>query len=145
VSFLCWRPGCNTPDGSYQGQSRDGQLPPSPCCHPSSDAAQDAVSLPGFKCTLLALVQLFIHQDPQVVLYRASISEFSQSVDISGIAPTNLPVSPPQLKPDVVLLLAGTEDTELLLFMVNFCPPVIQDVMSSQEEEAYCSSLGSIL
>jgi len=48
----------------------------SPCCHPSSDAAQDAVGLLGCKSTLLAHVQLFIHQDPQLFLSRTALKEF---------------------------------------------------------------------
>ena len=36
---------------------------PLPAGHLSFDAAQDTVGLPGFKCTLLAHVQLFTHQN----------------------------------------------------------------------------------
>jgi len=41
------------------------QPPPSPRCHPSVAAAQDAVGLPGCRLTLLAPVQLFVPQDPK--------------------------------------------------------------------------------
>ena len=37
ASFWCWgpRPRYSTPVGTSQGQSKEGQSPPSPCCHPS--------------------------------------------------------------------------------------------------------------
>ena len=35
-----------------------------PADHTSFDAAQDIVGLPGYKCTLLASVQLFVNQGP---------------------------------------------------------------------------------
>ena len=35
-----------------------------PAGHPSSDAYQDTVGLPGFKCTLLAHVEFFTYQNP---------------------------------------------------------------------------------
>jgi len=56
--------------------------------HSSFDAAQDIVGLPNCKSTLLAQVQLFIHQDPQVLLQRAALYEFSQFAHMSRIAPT---------------------------------------------------------
>jgi len=49
--------------------------------HPPVDAAQNTVGLQG---TLLAHAQLFGHQDPQILLCRAALSEFiSQFVHIS--------------------------------------------------------------
>ena len=57
----------------------------------SFDAVQDTVGLPGCKSTLLAYVQLFIHQDPQVLFCRAALSEFfSQSVLVPEIASTQV-------------------------------------------------------
>lgn len=54
-----------------QTQSRRGESPPLT----SLDTAQDAI------LTLLAHVQFFIHQSPQVLLHRAALNEFySQSV-----------------------------------------------------------------
>ena len=65
---------------------RDKHLP-HPAGHPSFDEIQDTIGLPGCKSTLLAYVQLFIHQDPQVLLHRAALNEFfSQSVLIPQIA-----------------------------------------------------------
>ena len=64
---------------------RDNALP-LPAGHPSFDAAQDTAGLLVSKSTLLAHIQLFIHQNPQVLLHRAALSEFFQSVLISGIA-----------------------------------------------------------
>jgi len=43
---------------------------------PSIDAAQDAASFPGCKCTLLAHGQLFVHQNPHVLLQRAALNAF---------------------------------------------------------------------
>ena len=39
------------------------------------NAAQDTVGLPGCKRTLLAHVQLLVHQDPKVLLCRAALKE----------------------------------------------------------------------
>lgn len=64
------RLGHSTPDAALQGQSRWRQSPPSPCCHPSSDADKTA-GLLGCKHTLLAHVKLFIHLNPQILLCRA--------------------------------------------------------------------------
>jgi len=59
--------------------------------HPSFDAAQDTIGLLGCKCALLAHVYLFIHQNPQVLLCRAALSEFfSQFVYISRITLTQV-------------------------------------------------------
>ena len=41
------------------------------------NAAQNTVGLPGRKRTMLAHVQLLVHQDPQVLLCRAALKEFS--------------------------------------------------------------------
>ena len=49
--------------GSHRGRAEDNSLPLS-AGHPSSDAAQDIVGLLDCTSTLLAHVQLFIHQDP---------------------------------------------------------------------------------
>lgn len=55
------------------------------------DAAKDALGLLDYKCTLLAHVKLFIHENPQVLFCMAALNEFfSQSVLISGIAPTQV-------------------------------------------------------
>ena len=62
-----------------------------PTSHPSVDAVQDAVGLVGYKHALLALVKIFIHQNPQVLLCRAALNELStQSVLISEIALTQV-------------------------------------------------------
>ena len=68
-----------------------GQTTPSPCWPVPLVAAQDAVRLWGCKRTLLACVQPFVHQGPQILLRRDGLSEFfSQPVHISGIAPTHV-------------------------------------------------------
>ena len=62
---------------------------PLPAGQPSFDAAQGVVGRPGCKCTLLAHVQLSVHQDPQVLPHRTAFKELlSQSVHISWIAST---------------------------------------------------------
>ena len=77
-------------EGIYKGRV-EGTKPPSlPAGHPSSDAAQDTVNILSCKCTLLAHVQLFVHQDPHVLLHRAAPGEFSQSELISGVALTQV-------------------------------------------------------
>jgi len=90
------RLGCSTLHRTSRGQSRGG--------HPSFDAAQDTVCLPGCKSTLLAHIQLFVYQNTQILLHRAAFSEFfSQSLDISGIVLTQAqhiafgPVEPHQI------------------------------------------------
>ncbi|KAK4830182.1 hypothetical protein QYF61_008973 [Mycteria americana] len=59
---------------------------------PELDAAlQDTVGFLGCECTLLAHVQLFIHQYPQVLLHRAALNPFiSQPVLIPGVALTQV-------------------------------------------------------
>ena len=72
--------------GSHRSRAeRENYLPHYAVC-PSFDAAQDTVGPLGHKCTLLACINLFIHQNPEVLLHRAALSEFSQSAHISGIA-----------------------------------------------------------
>lgn len=73
------------------GSEQVGQTTPSPCWPAPLVAAQDAVRLWGCKRTLLACVQPFVHQGPQILLRRDALSEiFSQPVHISGIAPTHV-------------------------------------------------------
>ncbi|KAK4811172.1 hypothetical protein QYF61_019803 [Mycteria americana] len=61
---------------------------PRPAGHASFDAAQDTIGFLGCECTLLAHVQFFIHQYPQVLLLSAALNPFiPQSVLILGIAP----------------------------------------------------------
>ena len=81
-------------EGSSHGMAGDepkGCKLLAPRYHPSSDGTQKAIGLPGCRHTLLAHDQFFIYQDPQVLLCRDSPQElFSQSVLISGIAPTQV-------------------------------------------------------
>lgn len=66
-----------------------GKTIPSIVLLATSNAAQDTVGLLGCKHTLLACVQLFIHQDHKDLLLRADLNEFfSQFVYISGIVLT---------------------------------------------------------
>ena len=67
--------------GPHKGRAEGDNHLPGPAGHFSADAAQDAVGLLGCKCTLLAHVELFVYQSPQVPLCRAALNEFfSQSV-----------------------------------------------------------------
>jgi len=59
----------------------EGQNPLSqPAGHAALDAAQDTVGLLGCERTLMAHVQLFIHQYPQVLLDRAALNPFMPSL-----------------------------------------------------------------
>ncbi|KAK4818202.1 hypothetical protein QYF61_008586 [Mycteria americana] len=58
---------------SHQSRVKGQNHLPRPAGHASFDAAQDAVGFLGCKCTLLAHVQLFIHQYLQVLLRRAAL------------------------------------------------------------------------
>ncbi|KAK4808270.1 hypothetical protein QYF61_020751 [Mycteria americana] len=77
--------------GSHQS-AVEGQNPlPRPAGHAALDAAQDTVGFLGCKRTLLAHVQLFIHQYPQVLLLRAALNPFiPQPALILGVAPTQM-------------------------------------------------------
>lgn len=57
--------------GPHKGRAEGDNHLPLPAGHPSFDTAQDTVVLLGCESSLLAHVQLFIHQDPQVLLCRA--------------------------------------------------------------------------
>jgi len=92
ASFLCWGPQIWTQYSQcdFTRAEQGGQSPPSSCWSPSFDGAQDRVGLLNCQCALLAHVHLFIHQNPQVLLGRAALNEFSQSVHTSGIALTQI-------------------------------------------------------
>ncbi|KAK4822933.1 hypothetical protein QYF61_023433 [Mycteria americana] len=75
--------------GSHQSRAEGQNHLPRPAGHASFDAAQDTVGLLGCECTLMAHVQLFTHQYPQVLLSRAALNPFiPQPVLIAGVAPT---------------------------------------------------------
>jgi len=77
--------------GPHEGRVKGNNHFPLPTSHPFSDEAQDAVGFEGCKSTLLAHVWLFISQNPQLLLIRASLNElFTQSVHIYGIALTQV-------------------------------------------------------
>ncbi|KAK4824943.1 hypothetical protein QYF61_021631, partial [Mycteria americana] len=77
--------------GSHQSRAEGQNHLPRPAGHASFDAAQDAVGLLGCKHTLLSHVQLFIHQYPQALLFRAALSPFiPQPVLILGVALTQV-------------------------------------------------------
>ena len=80
--------GCSTPDGASEGQSGGEQSHATGRL--SFDVAQNSFGLPDCKYTLLAHCKLFICQNPQVLLHRAALSKFSQSVQILLIAPTRV-------------------------------------------------------
>lgn len=65
-------------------------VPKGTSAYPSFDAVQDTSGPPGCKCALLARVQLFVHQGPQVLLSRIALKEFSQCIYISGFALTQV-------------------------------------------------------
>ncbi|KAF1457511.1 Kelch-like protein 1, partial [Spheniscus mendiculus] len=72
--------------GSHQSRVEGQNHLPRPAGHASLDAAQDTIGLLGRERTLLAHVQLFIHQYSQVLLGRAALNPFiPQPVVIPGI------------------------------------------------------------
>ena len=73
------------PVGSHQSRV-EGQNPlPQPAGHTSLDAAEDTVGLLGCEHTLVAHVQLFIHQYPQVFLIRAALNPFIRQPLLIGL------------------------------------------------------------
>ncbi|KAK4810201.1 hypothetical protein QYF61_011795 [Mycteria americana] len=77
--------------GSHQSRVEGQNHLLQPAGHAAFDAAQDMVGFLGCECTLLAHVQLFIHQYPQVLLCRAALNPFiPQPLLIPGLAPTKL-------------------------------------------------------
>jgi len=85
------RAGCRTPGGVSSWQSRGAESPPMTCWPHFFGAAQDMVGLLACKCTLVAHVQLFTHQYPQVLLGRAALNPFTpQPVLIVGVALTQV-------------------------------------------------------
>ena len=69
----------------YHQSREEGQNPlPRPAGHAAFDAAQDMVGLLGWECTLVAHVQLFIPQYPQVLLCRATLHIHIQTFLILG-------------------------------------------------------------
>lgn len=70
-AFLHRAPGL---DAELQMKPHEGRVGgiiiyfPLPASHPSSDAAQDTGGLPGCKCTVLAHVNLLVHQNPKSLL-----------------------------------------------------------------------------
>ncbi|KAK4830062.1 hypothetical protein QYF61_008400 [Mycteria americana] len=77
--------------GSHQGRVEGQNHLLQPAGHASFDAAQVTVGFLGCKCTLLAHVQLFIHQYPQVLLLRAALNPLiTQPVLRLGVALTHV-------------------------------------------------------
>ena len=121
--------------GSHKSRAEGGNPLPSAAGHPSVDAAQDAVALLDFKHSLLAHVELFIYQNPQVLLLRAALDEpFTQPVLMSGIAlflHSTQPLTPLSFLPPRLLqavppaLLRGAE--ELLLGKASQEPSPAQE------------------
>ncbi|KAK4825882.1 hypothetical protein QYF61_003156 [Mycteria americana] len=76
---------------SHQSRVEGQNHLPRPAGHASFDADQDTVGLPGCKRTLLAHVQLFIHQYPQGLLQRAALNPFiPQPILIPRVVPTQV-------------------------------------------------------
>jgi len=90
-------------DSHQSGVEGQNQLP-RPAGHTSLDAAQDMVGLLGCECILVAHVQLFIRQYPQVLSGRAALDTFiPQSVLVPGITPTSVQdLAPGLVKPHEV-------------------------------------------
>ncbi|KAK4821646.1 hypothetical protein QYF61_026507 [Mycteria americana] len=77
--------------GSYQSGVEGQNHLPRPAGHASFDAAQDTVGRLGCECALLAHVQLFVHQYPQVLFYRTALDHIiPQSLLKPRIAPTQV-------------------------------------------------------
>ncbi|KAK4830385.1 hypothetical protein QYF61_010612 [Mycteria americana] len=77
--------------GSHQSRAEGENHLPRPAGHASFGAAQDMVDFLGRECTLLAHVQLFTHQYPQVLLCRAALNLFiPQPVLTPGVAATQV-------------------------------------------------------
>ena len=57
--------------GPHKSRVEGNNNVPLPAGHPFFNAAQNTVGLLGCKCTLLAYVQLPVHQDFQVLSHRA--------------------------------------------------------------------------
>ena len=77
-------PGCSIQVGPYECIVEGDNHLLHPTGHPSLDAAQDII---GLQPHTAGSDNAFICQNPQVLLGRAALSEFSQFVDVSGIAP----------------------------------------------------------
>ncbi|KAK4816418.1 hypothetical protein QYF61_016854 [Mycteria americana] len=77
--------------GSHQSAAEGQNHLPRPAGYISFDAAQDMAGFLGCERTLLARVQLFTHQYPQVLLCRAALNPFiPQPVLILGVALTQV-------------------------------------------------------
>ena len=71
----------------HEGRVEGNNHLPCPRGHSSFDTVQDTFGLSGCNHTLLAQVQLLVHQDPQVLLGRATLNMlFSRSAHISVMA-----------------------------------------------------------
>ncbi|KAK4824907.1 LOW QUALITY PROTEIN: hypothetical protein QYF61_021422 [Mycteria americana] len=78
--------------GSHQSRVEGQNHLPRPAGHTSFDAAQGTVGLLGCERTLLAHVQLFIHQYPQVLFHRAALNHIIRQLVLKPrIAPTQDP------------------------------------------------------
>lgn len=78
---------CNTPGGNLTTER--GNNLPYLAGYTSFDAPQDVAVLQGCECTLPAHFQHFTHENPQVLMHKAALSEvFSKAILITGIAQT---------------------------------------------------------
>ncbi|KAK4821151.1 hypothetical protein QYF61_014246 [Mycteria americana] len=79
--------------GSHQGRAERQNHLPRPAGHAAFDAAQDMAGLLGCERTLLAHVQLFVHQYPQGLFFRAALDHIiPQPVLKPRIALTQVPL-----------------------------------------------------
>jgi len=75
----------------HKGRIERDNCLPLPAGHPFSDGSQDAICFSRYKSTLLAHVKFFIHREPQVLLCRATLKDFSPlSVSMPGFPPTQV-------------------------------------------------------
>jgi len=64
--------------GPQKGKVEGDNHLPCPAGHLSLDAAHDTLGPPGCKHTMLAHGQLFVHQDPQVLLCKTPVDKASR-------------------------------------------------------------------
>jgi len=109
--------------GSHQSRVEGQNSLPQPAGHASLDAVQDTVGLLGCERTLVACVQLFIHQYPQVLLGQTDLNPLiPQPVLIVGVALTQVqdplldPVEPHKVHTGLLLQLVQVPLDGILSF-----------------------------
>jgi len=87
VLLVLWAPELNTliQVGSHRSRLVGQNHLPHPAGQASFDTAQDAIGFLGYECMLLAHVQFFIHQCPQVLLCRAAFNHSLFCIDTRSV------------------------------------------------------------